>query len=493
MSLEGVSKAYPGVKALNALDIDFVAGEIHGIVGQNGAGKSTLIKIVSGVTPPSEGILRLHNEEVTFSGSREAIECGVAVVHQEFQSLMGMSVIENVLLGGPVTRRIVVDWAHAASEAESALNRVGLLINVHTKMEKLTPAQRKLVEIARAMYLDSTLLLLDEPTAALESADSEVVIECMRHLRDAGRSVVFISHHLGEVLACCDRVTVLRDGSAVGTYPVSSITTRHIVDLMVGSEFADVDLDRSTAHGEPMLELERWCVQGKVDDVSLSVRAGEVVGLAGLIGSGRSELAQSIFGAVPHTSGNLWVDGQSFNPRNPAEAIKLGIAYVPSDRQTDGIIFSMDLRQNISLAILRLLRKRGGIDHPAEAQMTRQIFDRLRVKANGLDQYPETLSGGNQQKVLLGRWLASDPKVIILDEPTQGIDIAAKAEVHKLVSELAEAGMAVLMISSDLGELVALCDRTLVMRHGVVVTEFDRGVTEPELIMAVTSAEENDA
>jgi len=485
------SKVYPGVRALDRVSVTFAAGEIHGLCGENGAGKSTMVQLVAGGVTPDEGSLELDGVSDPYRDPAAARRAGIAVVFQEFQSLPGVSVTENILLGSPVLTRGVVRWRRAHELAAAALREVVGVedhIDVRAPMESLSPAQRKLVEIARAVGSRARVVLLDEPTAALEAADSERVLAAMRRLRDAGTAVVFISHRLHEVLGVCDRITVLRDGRHVGTWPGAELDHDRLAHLMVGRDIdADVP-ERVKPEGAPLLEVDGLVAAPRVQDVSLTVRRGEVVGLAGVMGSGRSEVGKAIFGLERASAGTIRLDGEEVD-LSPAGALRAGIAYVPADRQHDGMVFTLDIERNISLSVLRELSRRTWVDRARERSVTRTHFDRLRVVATGLDQEPETLSGGNQQKVLLARWLATEPRLLILDEPTTGIDIGAKAEIHTLIGELAAAGMGVLLVSSDLPELIALSDRIVVMHAGAVTATFARGEADETRLMLATGEE----
>jgi ABC-type sugar transport system ATPase subunit len=363
-------------------------------------------------------------------------------------------------------------------------------VDVRAAMETLSPAQRKLVEIARAIHADANLVVLDEPTAALEAQDSEQVVEAMKRLRSAGRSVVFVSHRLDEILACCDRVTVLRDGCSLGTWPVSDLTPESIAELMVGRVLGEQRYGRAgTAPGPVMLQVEDLFVGRTIHGLSFEVRQAEVVGLTGVLGSGRSEVGKALFGITEAKRGRISVEGRTVRLHSPRDAAKVGIAYVPADRQRDGIVFTMDLEQNLSLAALDSVSTHAVISRSAEAKLAQKQFTTMGVVARGLRQYPATLSGGNQQKLLLGRWLALNPKILVLDDPTQGIDVGAKAEIHGLISQLVEQGLSVVLISSDVNELTTLSDRTGVIRGGEIAEWFDRSnISEHALVLSAEGA-----
>ena len=484
LELDGVSKAYPGVRALDLVSLGLRVGEIHGIVGENGAGKSTLVNVIAGAVVPDGGEIRLAGQRVELSGPWAARRQGIAIVHQEFQSLLALSVAENVLLGSETMRRRFVNWRAARRQAEAAFRQIGVAIDVRAPMESLGPAQRKLVEIARAVHGAAAVLILDEPTAALEAGDSARLYASMSALRQAGVALGFISHRLDEVLRICDRVTVLRDGRVVGSWPAAELTIDALIEHMVGRSVDTFFAEHPAPAGEPLLSVRELTVDGAVHEVSLDVGRGEIVGLAGLLGSGRTELAQAIYGAIRHHQGSVTLAGRPLSCRSPSDAVRAGICYVPANRQQDGIVFTLDVGANLSLGVLRQLRRNRLLDRRQERRLGEDLITRLRIVTRSLREDVETLSGGNQQKILLGRWLAAEPSVLILDEPTQGIDVGAKAEIHRLVAELAASGMGILLITSDLQELVAMSDRVIVMHRGRVVRELTRGEITEEAVIA---------
>jgi ABC-type sugar transport system ATPase subunit len=489
LRLHGVTKVYPGVRALDRLSIEFRAGEIHGVVGQNGAGKSTLMQMIAGNIQPDEGEIEVPGAEKTFTSPAEARQAGISIVSQEFQSLAGLTVTENVLLGSGFGGSSIIRWSTAHRAAAETLESLGLQIDVRATMESLSPAHRKLVEIARAVHENARLVVLDEPTAALEAQESAQVLAAMTRMRAAGRSVVFVSHRLDEILACCDRLTVLRDGRSLGCWPATEHTAGTIAELMVGQVLGQQTYRRTTEPGEVMLEVDDLAVGRTLHGLSFQVRRGEVVGLSGVLGSGRSEVGTALFGISRAHRGQIMVDGKDVRLHSPSDAVKAGIAYVPSDRQRDGIVFTMDLEQNLSLAALGAISKCAVINRGTEAELAERQFAAMRVVARGLRQYPMTLSGGNQQKILLGRWLALHPKILVLDDPTQGIDVGAKAEIHTLIRQLVEEGLSVVLISSDVNELTTLCDRAGVIRRGQIARWFDRSdISEHALVLSAEGA-----
>jgi rhamnose transport system ATP-binding protein len=484
LAVEGLSKSFPGVRALHDVRFDVHAGEVHALLGENGAGKSTLIKIVSGVYRPDTGVVRIDGHEVRFGGPQAAQAAGIATVFQELLLFPDLTVAENIFLGhAPRTAWGAIDWRAMTTRAAEILASLDIHeLDVTAPVSSLSVANRQRVEIAKALSLNARVLIMDEPTAALPEADVLRLFAIVRNLRARGVGVVYISHRMAEIFLLADRVTVLRDGEFVATKRVADTSEPELITMMVGRVIDHLFPKLATKVGEPVLEVRDLVSPPVVRGVSLTVRAGEIVGLAGLIGSGRSEVAQSVFGITPAVSGEIRVDGRPVRIGSAAQAKLRGIAYVPEDRGTQGIIRAMTLRHNVSLAVLRRIARRGFIDRAEEEVLANDAIARFGIRARGPDQIVGKLSGGNQQKVVLGKWLATRPRLLIMDEPTRGIDVGAKAEIHRLMSELAAQGLAVLMISSELPEVLGMSDRILVMREGRIVAEFARGQADQETI-----------
>jgi ABC-type sugar transport system ATPase subunit len=484
LAIEGLGKSFPGVRALHDVRFDVRAGEVHALLGENGAGKSTLIKIVSGVYRPDTGTIRTDGREVRFSGPQAAQAAGIATVFQELLLFPDLTVAENIFLGhAPRTRWGGIDWRAMTTRASEILASLDIHeLDVTAPVSSLSVANRQRVEIAKALSLNARVLIMDEPTAALPEADVLRLFAIVRNLKARGVGVVYISHRMAEIFLLADRVTVLRDGEFVATKPVADTSEPELITMMVGRVIDHLFPKLATKAGAPVLEVRDLVAPPVVRGVSLTVRAGEIVGLAGLIGSGRSEVAQSVFGISPAVAGEILVDGKPVRIGSAAQAKRHGIAYVPEDRGTQGIIRAMTLRHNVSLAVLRRIARRGFIDRAEEEVMANDAIARFGIRARGPDQIVGKLSGGNQQKVVLGKWLATKPRLLIMDEPTRGIDVGAKAEIHRLMSELAAQGLAVLMISSELPEVLGMSDRILVMREGRIVAEFARGQADQETI-----------
>ncbi|MFZ1429637.1 MAG: sugar ABC transporter ATP-binding protein [Geminicoccaceae bacterium] len=484
LAVEGLSKSFPGVRALHDVRFDVRAGEVHALMGENGAGKSTLIKIVSGVYRPDSGSIKIDGRETRFSGPQAAQAAGIATVFQELLLFPDLSVAENIFLGhAPRSAWGGIDWRAMTTRASEILASLEIHeLDVTAPVSSLSVANRQRVEIAKALSLNARVLIMDEPTAALPEADVLRLFAIVRNLRARGVGVVYISHRMAEIFLLADRVTVLRDGEFVATKAVADTSEPDLITMMVGRTIDHLFPKFATKVGPPVLEVRDLVSPPVVRGVSLTVRAGEIVGLAGLIGSGRSEVAQTVFGITPAQSGEIRIDGEVVRIGSAAQAKRHGIAYVPEDRGSQGIVRPMSLRHNVSMAVLERIVRHGFIDRATEAVMATDAIDRFGIRARGPDQIVGKLSGGNQQKVVLGKWLATKPRLLIMDEPTRGIDVGAKAEIHRLMSELAAQGLAVLMISSELPEILGMSDRILVMREGRIVAEFARAEADQENI-----------
>ncbi len=490
LQLTDIRKGFAGVQALKGVSFGVRPGEIHALLGENGAGKSTLIKTMAGVHQPDEGEIVFDGQPVRFSGPRDAQALGINTIYQELSLYPELSVAENIFVGHAPRRRAgpfrVLDWAAMARRSRELLAELGVHdLDVSRPVGTLSVGNRQRIEITKALSLNARVLIMDEPTAALGEADALRLFDIARLLRERGVGIVYISHKLSEVFALADRVTVLRDGGYIGTKDIADTTERELVSMMVGRDVETLFPKQDAEIGEVVLELRNLTREPYTRGVSLTLRAGEIVGLAGLVGSGRSETAQVVFGILPKQSGEVLVNGRSVTITDPAQAVAHGVAYVPEDRGLQGLIKAMTVRENVSLAVLRTVSRGGFIDPGREARLAGDAITRFGIRTFGPEQVAGTLSGGNQQKVVVGKWLASEPKVLIIDEPTRGVDVGAKAEIHRLITQLAaERGLAILMISSELPEILGMSDRVLVMRGGRIVDEFSRAEATPEAVGA---------
>jgi rhamnose transport system ATP-binding protein len=495
LEVRGLSKRFEAVRALTAANLEVAAGSIHALLGENGAGKSTLVKIITGLETADEGSLLLDGREVQFGSPMEARSAGVTAVYQDPKLFPHLDVAENLLMGIQPTQLagLRVDRRAMYREAGELLARIGVSIDTHTLAVGLSAAELLFVEIARALSADVRLLILDEPTAALTPAEADQLFTVVRDLRDAGASILLITHRLEELDGLVDTVTVLRDGSDVASRPKAETEREEIVRLMVGRTLAAEARRRPTAVGDERLTVEGLSSAGVFDSVSFSVRAGEIVGMAGLVGSGRSEIAEALFGIEPFDAGTVRVDGRSVNVRDPIQMVRLGVAYVPEDRDLQGLVTSFSIVDNVALPLLRRLSRLGLRARGLERGVSARYASDLAIKAPGVDTPVSALSGGNRQKTVLAKWLATEPKVLILDEPTHGIDVGSKAEVHAIIRRLAEQGMAILMISSDLPEVLLLSDRILVIAGGRLVAELSGETTQEAVMDAAASSPQSTA
>jgi rhamnose transport system ATP-binding protein len=487
LELSGISKRFAGIVALNKVGLSVRAGEVMALIGENGAGKSTLVKTLTGIYAPDEGSIRLGGGEVKFTCAQDAQRAGITAVHQETVMFDELTVAENIYVGRQPSRGGRIDWKLIEAEAEKLFARLEVSLPVRARVKDLSVAQRHFVEIARALSQDARVVILDEPTASLSQREIHELYRIIGQLRAAGTAVIFISHKFDEIFTVADRYTVLRDGQFIADGALADITESELVALMVGRAVQDAYPKANVTPGEVLLEVEKLCHPTEFDNVSFQLRRGEILGFYGLVGAGRSEVMQALFGLTRNVSGSVRLEGQPVRIGCPQDAIAHGIAYVPEDRQHQGAHLSLPILQNITLPILPrigfFLRKRRA----EECAIARHFSEQLELKASHLTQHVSELSGGNQQKVVLGKWLATQPKVIILDEPTKGIDIGSKAAVHRFVSQLVAQGLSVILVSSELPEVLGLADRVVVMHQGHVKQVFSRAEATPECVVAAAS------
>jgi rhamnose transport system ATP-binding protein len=488
LELRGVSKRFGAVQALRDVDLTLTAGEVHALVGENGAGKSTLVKILAGIHHPDSGQVTLNGHDLVLSGPAAARDLGIAVIHQHPNLFPDLTVAENVFVGRLPRNPIRgVDWGELNRRTERLFANLGVKQSVSVPVRGLSVADQQLVEIAKALSIDARVLVMDEPTAALSSREVARLFAIIRELRRRDVAVLFVDHRLEEVFEIADRVSVLRDGRHVITAPISEVTPADVIRHMVGRRLDSLYPKEVATLGEIALEVRGLARRGVFTDVSFQVRRGEIVALAGLVGAGRTEIARVLFGIDRADGGEVLVRGKKADIQSPHDAMRLGIVYVPEDRHEQGLVLDFSIAANVSLPIVERLSRLLVIDRAEEGRLAADYSQQLQVRSTGVDQAASGLSGGNQQKVVLAKWLATKPTVLLLDEPTQGVDIGAKAEVHRIISQLAAQGMAIVLISSELPEVIGMADRVVVLHEGRVAAELGREEATQEQIMAAAT------
>jgi len=490
LTLSGVRKSFGAVHALVDGELELRAGEVHALVGENGAGKSTLVKVLAGVHAPDEGLVTLDGQPLLLSGPADARAAGIAVIYQEPTLFPDLSVAENIFMGRQPLRSLRrIDAAAMRRRTAELFARLGVRMDPDRPARGLSIADQQLVEIAKALSFDARVLVMDEPTAALSGVEVERLFAVVRSLREAGAAILFISHRFDEVFALCQRVTVMRDGRWVSTDPTEELTVGQVVRRMVGREISQLYPKQDTEAGDVVLKVRDLTRAGVFDGVSFDVRAGEIVALAGLVGAGRSEVVRAVFGVDRYDSGEVFVAGARLPRGRPSAAMAAGVALVPEDRRQQGLVMELSIERNATLTRRWSLSRLGLLGPRSEREDAYKWTRRLQVKAGHLSDPVSTLSGGNQQKVVLAKWLSTDPKVLIVDEPTRGIDVGTKAEVHRLMSQLAADGVAVLMVSSELPEVLGMADRVLVMHEGRLVEEIARDRADEESVMLAATGQ----
>lgn len=483
LQMRGICKQFPGVVALNDVALEVQPGEVHVLLGENGAGKSTLVKILSGAVQKDAGEILLAGQRVEIRGPDHARQLGVSIIYQELTLVPHLSVAENIFLGKAPRRWGLVDWRRMRQDAERLLHGLGMAIDVERPVGGLGLAQQQMVELARALADDARVLVMDEPTSALTGVEVEQLFATTTRLIARGVAVVYISHRMDEVFRIGHRVTVLRDGCNVATRRLADVTVAELVQMMANREVSDQYPRRQVAPSHELLRVEGLTRRGILHDVNLSLHAGEVLGIAGLVGAGRTELARAIMGADPIDGGRITIRGQAARLRTPAAAVRQGLGFLPEDRKAHGLVLSLSVQHNIALPNHHRMSKWGLVDARRERREAQRMIEQLRIKTPGPDRITRWLSGGNQQKVVLAKWLAGHAQIFIFDEPTRGIDVAARRDIYDLINGLVARGAGVIIVSSDLPEVLGMSDRVLVMRHGRIQAEFDASVVSEAAVM----------
>jgi len=492
--MEHISKSFPGVRALDDVTFQVNKGEIHALVGENGAGKSTLMKILTGAIPRDRGIIYLRGQATEIDSPGRAQALGISMIHQELALIPYLNVGQNIYLGREPKGALpgFINWPTLYAQAREQLDKLNIAMEPTTAVADLTIAQRQMVEIAKALSLNADIIVMDEPTSALSERETKTLFGLMRSLKEQGVTIIFISHRIEEVLAVADRVTVLRDGQLVGVAPISEVDIGQVVRMMVGRELGEMYPKEEVPRQEMVLRVQGLSRGNELHDINLELYKGEILGLAGLVGAGRTQLARAIFGIDPIERGEIWMDSQEVKIDSPQKAIALGMGFVPEERTIQGLFLGIAVRQNITISALDKVSRLGFVNLREAVRLAQDYVSRLDIRTPSLGQKVRNLSGGNQQKVVLAKWLSLNPKVLILDEPTRGIDVGAKAEIHALMSRLAKQGVGVIMISSELPEVLGISDRILVMHEGRVVAEFQRGeASQDEIMLYATGGERN--
>jgi len=493
VEMRGISKAFPGVNALDGVDFSASLGEVHAVVGENGAGKSTLMKILAGAYHPDRGSILLRGKKVSFASPGEAQRHGIAIIYQEFNLLPELTVAENIFLGRePRKRSGFIDNLRLHTVAGELLNSLGMEIELHTRVAELGVAQQQMVEIAKALSQNADVIMMDEPSAVVSGKELESLFRIIRSLKASGKTIIYISHRIDEIFQIADRATVLKDGKLVGTVETSQVDKPTIVRMMVGRSLSETFPPRSPRKDrEEVLSVEGVCRGNALKKVSFKAYAGEILGIAGLVGAGRTETARAVFGADPIECGEIRLKGQKLKRRTPKSAILRGVGFITEDRKKDGLIQSLSVRKNLTLAILDRIRKLFFVQERREKVLTRDFVSRFNIISPSIEQEVRFLSGGNQQKVILAKWIGIKPSLLIMDEPTRGIDVGAKSEVYILMRRLANEGTAIIMISSELPEIIGMSDRIIVMHDGRITGELSpEEATEERILMLATGQKE---
>lgn len=484
LSLNGITKEFPGVKALDNVTINIERGTIHGLVGENGAGKSTLIKVLAGIYQPNAGEVILDGKKCHFASPIEARHAGISVVHQEIKLAEPLSVAENMFLGNVMMKHGLVDWFGMRRRAQQIVDDLGMDIDVNAQVSSLTVAKKQVVEIMHAINNNSKVLIMDEPSAVLTDRELEVMFRIVKQLREKGITIIYISHRLDEVFDLCDNVSVLRDGRHIDTLPIRDVTRQALITMMVGREMGQEYPKEPAVLGETILKVEHLS-RGILKDISFEVKSGEVFGISGLVGAGRTELARAICGIDKPESGEIYVRGKRVKYHTFSDAIRDGLGLIPEDRKLQGLVQIMSVKKNTTLVNMKRVIRWGIISNKAEQTLSQEYANKLRVSTPSMDTEVQYLSGGNQQKVVIAKWLFQNSEILFLDEPTRGIDVGAKAEIYRLINQIAKEGKTVIMISSEMPEILGMCDRIMVMHEGRKMGELMAEEATQEKIMAL--------
>lgn len=487
LEMKDIVKVFPGVRALDGVKLDLYKGEVHALCGENGAGKSTLMKIISGAQSYTSGAIILNGEHVKFHSTKDAEKHGIAMIYQEFNMVPELSIAENIYLGRlPLTRFKKVDWGKLYKDADETLKKLGLDLDSRKKVKNISVAEAQMVEIAKALSIGANIIIMDEPTAAISDEEAETLFKKIEDLKSHGISIIYISHRMDEIFRISDRISVFRDGKYIDTKNVSDTNYMEVVVMMVGRSVTDLYPERSFKYSEDIMEV-RNLTNRNVKSVDFTLGKGEILGIAGLLGSGNIELSKILAGAVKKQEGEVILNGKSIDFSTPRKALNAGIGFISDDRKMEGLVLVRDIKENVMLSSLKNISKASFIDKKKEKILVNNQVKKLNIKISGIDQVVGNLSGGNQQKVVFGKMLETDPIVCILDEPTRGVDVGAKAEIYQIINELTNNGISVILVSSDLPELIGMSDRVLVMREGEVVKTLHKPEINQEIIMAYAS------
>ena len=485
LEMRGITKRFPGVLALDHVDLTVYPGQVLALVGENGAGKSTLMKVLSGVHQMDEGEILMEGKPVKIENPLASQLMGISIIYQELSVLDNMNIAENIFLGREKRKgRAFVNKKTMHAEARKLLDEVGLDVDTHTMAGELSTAQKQMIEVAKALSFNSKIIIMDEPTSSLTETETDILFGIIRKLREKGVAIVFISHKLAEIFAITDEVAILRDGVSAGRMVTEGCTENDIIKAMVGRDVDDLYAKQAAPIGDVVLEVKNLSTKGFLKDINFKLRAGEILGFAGLVGAGRSEVMRAVFGIDPKETGEIYIKGEKVEIKSPRDAMLQGMGFVPEDRKLQGLVLGMSVGRNTTLAALKAVANQAGfINHKQEKEMADKFVKALEVKTPSNDQLVKNLSGGNQQTVVIAKWLANNPDILILDEPTRGIDVGAKKEIHQLMSDLANQGVAIIMISSELPEVLGMSDRVVVMHEGRIKGELDRAEADQVSIM----------